>query len=318
MRFALSIILSILLAYALSLYLTVPANPEVKFWHTLMDRRDREIAEVRKEQPGTPIIFFTGGSSTAFSIDPEIIEEFCGLPAFNLGLPVSAGGPYLLHQAFKRTRPGDILVVCLEADALAYGGEAEADASPLSFSLSLLDEDPTGAAGGATFGKGLNARHLFNLPRPGARYLATLAARTVTGKDYRYNPADIRYRGRVETQASDPSISPLVEVVPRRLHPDGADLLKKLSAAAKERGVTLFYSMPLRWTLPEYGEAWRAANHNFLGEINAIIPVLDDGTRGVGTRREHFSDSVQHLTAAGSAARTRALAPTLKAALPSR
>lgn len=314
MRFLLAILASVLAAYTLGFYLTVPANPETDFWHDVMERRDREIAEVRQEKPGTPIIFFTGGSSTAFSIDPQIIEEACRLPAFNLGLPVAAGGPYLLHQAFKRTRPGDILVVCLEADALTYG--AEADAGTLSFSLSLLDEDPTGAAGGTTFGKGLDVRHVLNLPRPGASYLATLAARSLIGKDYRYTHADIRYHGRIETQISDPTISPLAEVGPRHLHSEGADLLKKLSAAAKERDVKLFYSMPLRWTLPEYGEAWRTANHSFLEEINAIIPVLDDGTRGVGTRREHFSDSVQHLTAAGSAARTQALAPTLKAALP--
>jgi hypothetical protein len=73
--------------------------------------------------------------------------------------------------------------------------------------------------------------------------------------------------------------------------------------------------MPWRWTDPEFATDWQTANLQLLSEINTIIPVLDDGTRGVGTRRDYFSDSVQHLTAAGSTARTQALAPTLKAAL---
>jgi hypothetical protein len=313
MRFPLAIAASVLGAYALSLYLTIPANPELGFWSWVMKRRDHEIAQARKEQPGTPIIFFTGGSSTAFSIDPYIIEQATGLPAFNLGLPVSAGGPYLLHQAFKRTHPGDIMVVCLEADALAYG--TDANASPLSFSLSLLDHDPVGAAGGTTFDRKLNAREALNLPRPGARYLTTLAARLAIGKDYRYKPTDIRYHGRIETAVKNPSNEPLGTVVERRLHPAGATLLRKLSAAAEERGITLFYSMPWRWTLPGYSEAWRISNQSLLADINEIIPVLDDDTRGVETRREFFSDSVQHLTAAGSAARTHALAPILRAAL---
>jgi hypothetical protein len=313
LRLLLAILASVAAAYALSLYLTVPANPEVNFWREVMVRRDTEIAAVRQAKPGTPIIFFTGGSSTAFSIDPLIIEQSCHRPAFNLGLPAAAGGPYLLHQAFKRTRPGDILVVCLEADLLAYGGEL--DPTPLAFSLSLLDHDPIGAAGGSTFGKGLAPRDLLNLPRPGSRYLATLAARIVTGKDYRYTPADIRYRGRIETPVSNPTIAPLREAGTRHLHPDGAALLKQLAAAAKQRGVTLFYSMPWRWTHPEFSDAWRSANLPLLTEINAIIPVLDDATRGVGTHRDHFSDSVQHLTSTGSTARTTALAGALRAML---
>lgn len=310
MRFLLAIAAAVLAAYALSLYLTVPANPEVKFWRHAIERRDAEIAAVRASRPGTPVILFTGGSSTAFSIDPRIIEETCLLPAFNLGLPVSAGAPYLLHQAFKRTQPGDILVVCLEADILASGGEMQA--SPLAFSLSLLDHDPTGADGGATLDEGLAPRELLNLPRPGARYLSTLAARIVTGKDYRYTLSDIRYHGRIETPISDPTIAPLEKATQRHLHPDGAALLRKLSAAAKPRGVRLFYSMPWRWTLADHADAWREANLRFLNEIGEIIPILDDGTRGVGTQREHFSDSVQHLTAAGSAERTKALAGALR------
>jgi hypothetical protein len=40
LRFPLAITATVLAAYALSLYLTVPANPEVKFWRHAIERRD--------------------------------------------------------------------------------------------------------------------------------------------------------------------------------------------------------------------------------------------------------------------------------------
>ena len=70
-----------------------------------------QLVQVRAEYLSTVSIIFI--TSCAFSIDPKIIEDKCGMPAFNLGLPVSAGPKYLLYQALEKTRPGDILVVAL-------------------------------------------------------------------------------------------------------------------------------------------------------------------------------------------------------------
>lgn len=313
MRFLLSILLCLIAAYALSLYLTVGANPEVTFWREVMVKRDKDIEVARRAMPDSAAVFFTGGSSTAFSIDPLIVEEGCGLPSFNLGLPISAGAPYILHQAFKRTRPGDTLVICLEADILSFGGETKS--STLSLALGLLEKEPSGAAGGSTFNSSLGPRQALNLSRPGPRFLLTLAGRQVMNKGYRYKLSDIRYHGRIETGQDNPSMVALAETSSRRLHPEGRKLLETLSKAAKSRGVSLYYSMPWRWVLPEFEEAWRTANLELLREINAIVPILNDGSGGVASRREYFSDSHQHLTAEGSAERTKLLVPVLNRSL---
>jgi hypothetical protein len=311
LRFLISSIVCLIAAYGISGWLTIRENPEAAFWREAIVRRDRDIAAASAARSDQPFILFTGGSSTAFSIDPAIIEPACGLPTFNLALPISASAPYILHQAFKRTRPGDILVIGVEADILSFRGEFKP--SSLAFALGLMEQDPAGIAGGSTFDKHLSLREALNLPRPGPGYLVTLAGRSAYGKGYRYKSEDIRYHGRIETPERDPGLDPLDAMTPRHLDSEAAEWLRKLAAAAKEKDVTLLYAMPWRLTKPDAEAACRAANQSLLDEINLIIPVLEDGAGGVSTHKDFFSDSLQHLTAEGASARTQALVPALKA-----
>jgi hypothetical protein len=308
LRFPLTILASALAAYALSLYLTVPANPEVKFWHEVMIRRDAEIAETRKNQPGSPIIFFTGGSSTAFSIDPKIIEETCNLPAFNLGLPVAAGGEYLIHQALRQTRRGDILVLCLEPDILGIT-TPEPSPSKFSFAMAAVGGHIGDAAGGTTYHTSLSLRDSLSLARPGAGYLATLAGRVASGRGYRYKLADIRYRGRIETPVGGASPADIRST--SRLSPYGEKLLTLAKLAAEARGVRLLYAMPWHFTVPSGLEESRRNQRELTTQIHTIIPTVDDGFTGAADNPAWFSDSAQHLTADGSAERTQALAKAL-------
>ncbi len=315
MRFLLSISLCLVLAYALAAYIAIPANPEIKFWRSVDQLRNREIAAVRLNQPGKPIIFFTGGSSCAFSIDPKIIEDTCGMPAFNLGLPVSAGPKYLLHQALEKARPGDFLVINLEPDVLTYPHDYKP--SQFAFAMAASANQPAAAAGGNSFGTPLSTREYFNLMRPGPGYIATRIGKALAGKSYRYQESDIRYRGRIETQFSDPSPDKGSEKNVTAVVPAARELLLKFRSAASSKGVKVFYSMP--WALTEESIAAnnRTANRKILSSIQSIIPTIDDGYQGVATDPHVFSDSGQHLNAAGSATRTKALAGALCAILKS-
>jgi hypothetical protein len=315
MRFALSLLLSLIAAYALGFYLAVPANPEVQFWREVVERRDREIAGIRKSQPGTPIIFFTGGSSCAFSIDPKIIEETCGLPAFNLGLPVAAGGKYLLHQALAQTKPGDILVVCLEPDVLAHYRDNNSP-SKFSFALAAAAGRPSESSGGATFKQTPSLRDYLNFTRPGAGHLTTLAAKSVSGRNYRYTTSDIRYRGRVETPIKSTDLTASGVNPATHLSPGGRDLLRTFVKAASERNVQVLYSMP--WVLTHEDDlAENRSNKAALAEdIQSLIPTLQDGFNGAASDAAYFSDSALHLTAEGSALRSQAVANALKIRLP--
>lgn len=313
MRFALLMLACVIVAYAGAAYITIPANPEVQFWNHVDDLRDKEIAEVRKSQPEQPILFFTGGSSCAFSIDPKIIEETCGLPAFNLGLPVSSGARYILHQALEKSRKADIIVVCLEPDILTYPDDF--DASSFSFGLAVLDGAPSGAVGGRTFNQQLSPREYLNFSRPGPGFLTTWIAKLMADKGYRYQVQDIRYRGRIETQVKDPTLPLGGAKQVRSIIPGGKQLLQTFQNTATQRGVHLIYAMPWLLTDPDAAGQSRSANLDILSSIQPIIPTVDDGFQGVATDPSYFSDSGLHLSAPGSAIRSKALAEALRAML---
>jgi len=310
MRFLALILACTAAAYALAFGIAVPGNPEVKFWRAVDQRRDQEIAAVRQADPAPPLLLFTGGSSCAFSIDPEIVESTCGRPAFNLGLPVAAGAKFLLHQALAKARAGDTLVVCLEPDLLTYPESFRP--STLSFALASLAGDPAGAVGGSSFGQSLAVRDYLNLSRPGPSHLSTLLAKSAAGKElYRYTPGDLRYRGRVETPVLEPGLPSNGTKAADHILPAARELLATFRQAADRKGVRLAYAMPWMLTAESASAANRATNRRILDTIDPILPVLDDGWLGVSTDPTHFSDSPQHLTAEGSRLRSTGLAKAL-------
>ncbi len=310
MRLFFKLLACVVITYALAAYITIQANPEIKFWHSVDQLRDREIAAIRLSQPGKPIIFFTGGSSCAFSIDPKIIEDTCGMPAFNLGLPISAGPKYILHQALEKTRKGDILVILLEPDVLTFSSESKPSNS--AFGLAIKNGDPSATVGGRSFGETLALRDWLNFSRPGPAYLATWLAKAATGRGYRYESKDIRYHGRIETQVSLPTLPLAGTKTVNQIDPTGRKILTMFQQAASQKGVKLFYSMPWLLTAESSAAENRAANLKILESIHTMIPTVDDGYLGVATDATLFSDSAQHLSAKGSSIRSQGLANALQ------
>jgi hypothetical protein len=149
----------------------------------------------------------------------------------------------------------------------------------------------------------------LSLPRPGAGYLATLLARSATGKDYRYNLADIRYRGRIETPMR--AAKSAAARSSSKLSPYGRNLLTRAKTAAQARGVRLLYAMPWHFTSTPGVDSSRHAQARLNQDIQTIIPAVDDGFVGIADNPAWFSDSAQHLTAEGSEIRSQALARTL-------
>lgn len=311
MRMLTAIIAALVGAYAVGFTLTVPLNPEARFWRELMSRRDAEIVASRAAAPDRPAILFAGGSSTAFSIDPVVVEEACGFPAFNLGLPVGAGPWFILDRALNSASDGDILVVCMEPDALIHADKTVRQPSKLAFALATMAGEPSNCLGGHTFDVQPTFPDHLNLTRPGAVYLATFCARIVTGKSYRYTMADYRYHGRLETQVVSPSMEPVQVGSRSQLGDGGRMLLQRCRDAGARRGIEVLYSMPWQYTHPDALSQARSVNSALLGDILSIVPVLDDGYAGATSERALFSDTSQHLTEAGARARSRLLASEL-------
>lgn len=310
MRFLLAVIAASTAAYALSYYLAVPANPEIQLWSHVVTQRNKEIAQTRAENPGTPIIFFTGGSSCAFSIDPQVIEAETSLPALNLGLPVAAGAHYILHQALEKCQPGDYLVVVLEPDLLLYS-EPGTTSTRFSFALAAQLGHPADASGGETFGQSLGFQELLHHPRPGARYLVTLAGRTLGGKGYRYKKSDLRYRGHMVTPIIDEH-SPSPEKSFVQLGDLGREILKAVKTRAEAKGVHIAYNMPWRLTQPQAATHNRTINQQILNDFASVIPVIHDDHTGVNDDPALFSDSEWHLTAQGARLRSASIAEPLR------
>jgi len=310
LKLLLTLLLSLIAAYTISCALTIFMNPEVTFWNEAVSRRLDDIASIRTKQPGQPMIIFTGGSSCAFSIDPEIIEKTTGLPAVNLGLPVAAGAQYHLHQALRQAKSGDIIIYSTAADILTYPSE-DSSPSKISFALEARRGLPTESAGGSTFGKSLTIPQYLTLSRPGTDYLIVLASRTASGKGYRYKLPDIRYRGLIQTPVRDKSMKAAGPRTVTTLHPDGRKLLETFVAAAKQKGVRVAYSIPLTYTATEQLASSRAKNKQFLAEVDKIIPVIEDGYSGAIDNIENFADGQRHLSGRGSKIRSEALAHAL-------
>ncbi len=310
MRYPLAVLATVVAAYALGYYLSVPGNPEVKFWQTVIKRRDAEIQAVRAEHPGTPIVFFTGGSSTAFSIDPKIIEERCGIPCFNLGLPVATGGKYLLHQALERAQSGDIIIVSLE-DGFFTVYEEDGKPTKLSFALSAAGGKAAESAGGSTFGYKLTLNDYLTFSRPGVGLLPTLIARKLINKPYRYSTEDMRYRGRIETPYHDPELIPAGLRGETHLVPDTYQLLSLFKKAAAAKNVKVAYALPWFYTTTENLTDCRQEKAEILNEIATIMPVIEDGYFGAANDINWFADSSLHLSSEGSRIRSEAVAKPL-------
>jgi hypothetical protein len=305
-----TLLLSLIAAYAISCLFTIFINPEVTFWNDAVSRRLDDIASIRDKEPGKPIIFFTGGSSCAFSIDPQIVEKIIGRPVINMGLPVAAGAHFIIHQALRQARSGDTIVYTTAADILTYPDQ-NFSPSKLSFALEARRGLPTESVGGSTFGQSPTISQYLTLPRPGTEYLIVLAGRTATGKGYRYKLPDIRYHGLIQTPVRDKSMKPDGPRTVTTLSPEGRKLLETFAAAAKQKGVHVVYSIPLTYTATEQLGPSRAKNREFLAEVAKIIPVIDDGYSGAIDNIDNFADGKRHLSGQGSKIRSEAISKAL-------
>lgn len=310
MRLLLKILTALMLAYGSGYALRVSLNPEVVFWTEVIRKRDAETDILRQRGQNQSLLFFTGGSSCAFSVDPAIIGSMLGIPCMNLGLPVACGREYIVDQALRRCRAGDMLVLCLEPDTLCYASESPLP-SPMAYALEAKLHNPVSAIPLSTAGPLSDTSGWLSIARPGVSYGITWLGRTITGKGYRYKPADIRPGGRVETPEKPEQYSLPGRKGIQSLAPDAREFLAHVAATASRKGVRIAYSFPWQLTRSEDLGANRESHKAVAAEISTFMPVIKDDSMGCVDNPDFFSDTIQHLTASGSTARSRELASAL-------
>jgi len=70
-----------------------------------------------------PRLLLVGGSNTAFATDSAVLERAVGRPVVNLGIQHALGLRFMLREASRAVRSGDLIVVSLEYDQYGERGE---------------------------------------------------------------------------------------------------------------------------------------------------------------------------------------------------
>ncbi len=101
---------------------SIPAQYDETFLSVLTKKHER-LRSIEE-----PKIVLIGGSSLAFGLDSELLQDYTGMPCVNYGLYAAIGTKAMLDMSEKYIEKGDIVVICPEVQeqtySLYYNGES--------------------------------------------------------------------------------------------------------------------------------------------------------------------------------------------------
>jgi len=301
---AVGMLLLALALLAVGRHYMVSLNPEMQF---LVNGHEKKTGWLRHlaESPGKRLIF-TGGSSCFTSIDPLQLEERFSLRAANMGVVAGIGGRVLVEYALAHSEAGDVLVLALEPGLLT--GDTPHEPLGLQFLAATQQWD-------ATSFSGMTERLSAHLSlRPNLYHLATLTGKVLMGRPlHRYQASEVTEAGWQQVSAPPPMA--FTGPLPPVLSADGKSLLEEVAATCAERGIGLNYAFSWQYCpeadLAKSMEAYR----RFAEQVGEVVQVLPDGTYGLQTNRDLFSDTELHPTVSGAKLRTKRLGEMLQTVL---
>lgn len=299
---ALILITAILVSAPLSLLYTTKGNPEVRFWQSAVERK-HEWAD-KMHQTGS-ILVFSGGSTTAFQIDSELLFNEFDIATVNLGLHAGMGLDGTVALASTFLKKGDELVLMSEPGMLAAGGGSfTALASQM-----LVADNPEKDFFAQNNISNTSKLDFYLKCRPGLYHATTMLAKVLKNRPlYRYNKDDLHSGGLISTNIRENLVGANTEVSHYQLSENGKTFLAELHEWTSARGVRLSYTLPVSYVSADIIEQQRSANMTFLHEIGEIIPVWTDEFQGASHKPENFSDTGRHMTRDAARLRTRLIA----------
>lgn len=300
-----AIFAALLGAACLGAVYTVRLNPEITW---LIQLRDNKRAAA--ESKGSDRILLCGGSTVLFGLDSERIAKFTSRPVVNLGLHAGMGAPALLGFAAHFARPGDLLVLSMEPDLFMGKVESMRLGNQFMVLAGMGDEAMGGVPPIAPTGIAFRAGQWLDVANPGLRQLANHLGKIITGRQvYRYSalrPDRFGYmRGKLQLP-HPPAHGTL------GISGEWRRALTRFQANMQARGVRMVYSLPwFETTLPP--DAIRETCREYLLDIGAIMPVLDDFDWQAMGDPDNFSDTAGHLSLTGADKRSDALGEALAA-----
>jgi hypothetical protein len=280
--------------------LCIPPQYSHTFLGELSDKFDRlnGISE--------PKIIVVGGSSVAFGLDSELLEEYMGMPVVNFGLYASLGTKVMLDLSRANINTGDIIVIAPELDpqtlSLYFNAESMWQALDSDFSmLRYVEKDEySDLAGG-----------FINYVGAKGRLWTTNAGLNPEGV---YNHSsfneygDISYPRPYNTMMLGYDPNKQIVLDSSIYSPDFIDYLNKYIAYAKDCGAVVYYSFPpMNSTAlaPSTDESGILAFYRFICE-NLDCEVISN-INDYLIKENYFFDSNFHLNDSGVRLRTALL-----------
>lgn len=312
-RLSLLLVVVALLAAVVGTIYAIHFDPELGFWKEAAKRKLSWVDEMRAKHGH--VIGVIGGSTTAFAIDAQMLEEEHGLPVANLGLHAGMGPEVCTGFGFAALQSGDTLIVSLEQSMLT---EERSEPTSLGVRMAWALGQPEILDWGNTSARW---QHLANPAKlqPGGYHVMTMLGKLALSQPlYRYSIRDCRPGGLQTTSERRPSAlsqagsdGDIVEV-----SQSGHTLLARIRKEATARGIRVAYLLP--WAYANNAEASevRQQNKQLLQEVGRYLPVLEEPELGVRTEPDEFADSRQHLTEQAARQRSEQLVPLLKKIAP--
>lgn len=293
---------ALLLALPMAWVYTLWGNPEHRLNRAIFKRKQAWVAEIRRESPHITVI--SGGSSSSFQVDSDLLHREFGAHVANTGLSAGLGLDGTVALSTTYLKPGDRLLLMTEPPLLEEGGGLM---TALTGQVMILAEHRETAF----FSSQLGSPSFFDFLlkcRPGIGHCVTMVGKLARGGPlFRYQIEDFGRDGFACTSVRNPVVNSGTSVIPYQLNSKGRNFLKELKNWADQRQIEVVYLLPVFYTAPSVLEGQREANRHFLKEISEILPVWADEYLGCSSNPEDFADTPLHMTKTSAQERTRVL-----------
>ncbi|MGM9681076.1 MAG: hypothetical protein ACI3XR_06180, partial [Eubacteriales bacterium] len=194
----------------------------------------------RLESINQPKIIVIGGSSVAFGIRSDLMEEQLGMPVVNFGLYASLGTKFMLDLSKAGIHEGDVIVIAPEQDAQTLSTYFNADSAWKALDgnfeyLKYIDKENLPAmAGNLLFFASEKYKYHSQGKKPAVSGVYTKEAFNEYG--------DIAYDRESNTMFGGFDANNRISFDPDILSPDFVRCLNDYAEYAKKQGASVFFS----------------------------------------------------------------------------
>ena len=293
------LVISLPVIIPVSAIFIVPPQYDNTFVGALSDKVER-LKSVEGEK-----IVIVGGSSVAFGIDSELIEEKSGMPVVNFGLYAAIGTRAMLELSREHIGEGDIVVVAPEMDPQTLSMYFSAD-----FMLKSMDSDYSLALGLSSDSRKALLRGLWN--HAADKLSASLEEKA--DPEGVYNSRNFNEKGDILWERRE-NVMPFyydpnnrISLTPEIVDPEFVDFLNEYTEYCEGVGAKVYFSFP---PMNERALAKGTTEESIYAFEDYLYSVLECEIVSMASTyimdAGYFYDTNYHLNETGVTYRTRRL-----------